>query len=144
MHQYRVSQWGEHNCSAHNKKNGDYYEYPSLSHFMDEHWLQEKWRKEKLFLQIQNINIVYPNEENMIVVPITKRIEIITSTQVCLFSWVNINYKENGGKKLFFQIQSINIVYPKKVNMIVVLNNKKKRDYYRFSGLSHFMDELCL
>ena len=31
-----VSQWGEHNCSAHNRKNKDYYEYPSLFHFTDE------------------------------------------------------------------------------------------------------------
>ena len=36
-HQYCVSLYGEHDCYAHNKKNGDYYEYPSLSHFMDEH-----------------------------------------------------------------------------------------------------------
>ena len=35
-HQYRVSQCGEHNYSANNKKNKDYYEHPSLSHFMDE------------------------------------------------------------------------------------------------------------
>ena len=35
-HQYCVSQSGEHNCSAHNKKNGDYNEYPSLSDFTDE------------------------------------------------------------------------------------------------------------
>ena len=34
--QYRVSQLAEHDCSAHNKKNEDYYEYPSLSHFTDE------------------------------------------------------------------------------------------------------------
>ena len=27
----------EHDCSAHNKKSGDYYEYPSLSHLIDEH-----------------------------------------------------------------------------------------------------------
>ena len=33
---YRISQWGEHDCSAYNQKNGDYYEYPSLSHFMKE------------------------------------------------------------------------------------------------------------
>ena len=26
-HQYRVSQSEEHDCSAHNKKNEDYYEY---------------------------------------------------------------------------------------------------------------------
>ena len=24
MHQYHVSQWEEHNCGAHNEKNGDY------------------------------------------------------------------------------------------------------------------------
>ena len=35
-HQYRLSQRGEHDCSAHNNKKGDYYEYQSLSHFMDE------------------------------------------------------------------------------------------------------------
>ena len=37
MHQYRVSRSEEHDYSAYNKKNGDYYEYPSLSHFKDEH-----------------------------------------------------------------------------------------------------------
>ena len=36
-HQYRVSQWVEYDCSAHNEKNGDYNEYPILSHFMHEH-----------------------------------------------------------------------------------------------------------
>ena len=35
-HQYRVSQYGEHYCHAKNKKHGYSYEYPSLSHFMDE------------------------------------------------------------------------------------------------------------
>ena len=35
-HQYCVFQCGEHNYSANNKKNGDYYEYLSLSHFTDE------------------------------------------------------------------------------------------------------------
>ena len=34
--QYQVSQYGEHDFSACNKKNGNYYEYPSLSHFIDE------------------------------------------------------------------------------------------------------------
>ena len=37
--QYHVSQWGEHDCGANYKKNGFYYEYPSLSHFKDELWL---------------------------------------------------------------------------------------------------------
>ena len=35
--QYHVSQRREHDFSANNKKNGDYYEYPSSSHFTDEH-----------------------------------------------------------------------------------------------------------
>ena len=34
--QYRVSQRGEHDCSANNEKNRDYNEYPSLSHFTNE------------------------------------------------------------------------------------------------------------
>ena len=33
----RVSQCGEHDYSATNKKDYDYYEYPNLSHFMDGH-----------------------------------------------------------------------------------------------------------
>ena len=38
-HQYLVSEWGELDCSAQNEGNGDYYKYPSLSHFMNELWL---------------------------------------------------------------------------------------------------------
>ena len=36
-HQHRVSQCREHDSSAHNKKNVDYYGHPSLTHFLDEH-----------------------------------------------------------------------------------------------------------
>ena len=39
-----------------------------------------------------------PNMENMIVVPITKRIEIIMIIHVRLISWMNTNYGENGGR----------------------------------------------
>ena len=34
--QYLVSQEREHDCSALSKKNGDYYDYPTLSHFTNE------------------------------------------------------------------------------------------------------------
>ena len=61
---------------------------------------------------------MYPNEENMILVPMTKGIEIIMSFQVCLISLMNINYKENNGKKFFLQIQNINIMYTNMENMI--------------------------
>ena len=33
---YRVSQYRENDCSANNQMNGDYNEYPSFSHFIDE------------------------------------------------------------------------------------------------------------
>ena len=36
-HQYRVSKYGEQDCSAHNEENRDYNGYPSLSHFTDKH-----------------------------------------------------------------------------------------------------------
>ena len=36
-HQYHVSQCLEHDYTTYNEKNGGYNEYPSLSHFMNEH-----------------------------------------------------------------------------------------------------------
>ena len=38
----------------------------------------------------------------MVLVPITKKMEIMTRIQVCLISQTNFNYKENSGKKSFF------------------------------------------
>ena len=35
-HQYHAPQCGDHDYPANNKKNGDYYEYQSLSYFIDE------------------------------------------------------------------------------------------------------------
>ena len=35
-HQHCVSRYGKHDCSSFDKKNADYYEYPSLTHFVDE------------------------------------------------------------------------------------------------------------
>ena len=39
--------------------------------------------------------------KNMIAMPMTKRMEIVKGIQVCLISWMNFDYKENGGKKAF-------------------------------------------
>ena len=36
-HQCLVSQSKKHDCSAHNKRNGDYDKHPSLPYFMGEH-----------------------------------------------------------------------------------------------------------
>ena len=35
-HQYRVSQYGEPDYGANNKRNADYYTFLSLSHFTEE------------------------------------------------------------------------------------------------------------
>ena len=81
--------------------NGDHNKYPSLSHFTDKLLLYGKGWKGMLFLPNQSINIMYPNVNNMIVVPITKQLEIIMSIQVCLISRIKFYFKENGGKKRF-------------------------------------------
>ena len=91
-HQYHLSQCGEQDCHAKNKKNGVYYGYPSLSPFLNKLWLKRKWWKEKLFWQIQSIKIMYPIMEK---------------------------YDCNA-------------------------NNKKNGDCYEYPILSHFTDELWL
>ena len=55
----------------------------------------------KLLLQIRSINIVYPYVQNLIVVPIPKRMKIIISIQVSLISPMNFDYEGNGEKKAF-------------------------------------------
>ena len=76
--------------------------------------------EKKLFLPNLSIKIVFPNVENMIIVPKTKAMEIATCTQVCLISWMTINYKEMVERKAVLQITSMNIVHPNEENMIVM------------------------
>ena len=84
---------------------------------------------------------MYPKEESMTVVLLTKRMEIIMATQVCLISQMNINYEENGEKKSF----SCNPKHGYHVSQLGELDcsthNKKNGDYYEHLSLSHFMDE---
>ena len=63
----------------------------------------------------------------MILVPLTKRMEVIASIQVCLIWWSNFDCKENGGEKMFLAKPNTNIMYPNKKNIIVVPNHKKGR-----------------
>ena len=83
------------------KMNRDYYKNPCLSYLTSELWFLRKWWKEKLFLQNQSVNIMYPNEKNVFMVPITKWMEIILRIHVCFIWLTNFNCKENGGKKSF-------------------------------------------
>ena len=95
-----------------------------------------------LFLQIKSINIVHPNEVNMIVVVITKEIEIIMSIQVELVSQMNFGYKENDGKKSFSCKSKASIMYPNVENTIIVPNCTKNGGYYENPSLTHLMNEL--
>ena len=84
----------------------------------------------KHFLQIRSFNIVYPNMENKIPVPITKKMEIIMCIHIYLISLMIFDYTENGGKKAFL----VNLKYQYHVSQWGELdcraNNKKNRDYY--------------
>ena len=99
------------------------------------------WR-ERLFLGIQSINFVYPNMENMIVVPITKIMEIVMSIHVHLISRMNFNYTESGVKKAFFA----NPKHQDRVSQYgehnCSANNKNNEDYYEYPNLSLFTKEL--
>ena len=94
----------------------------------------------KLFLQIQSSSIMYPNVENMIVMLITKRMEIIMSVQGCLFSRMAFDYKENGGKKAFLAMHQYCVSQCGEHDYSA--NNKKNGYYYGYPSLSHFTDEL--
>ena len=75
----------------------------------------------KPFSQILSINIAYPNMENMIAKPITKRKEIVMGIHVCLISWMNFNYKENGRKDAFLANPKHQYHVSNAENKIVVL-----------------------
>ena len=81
---------------------------------------------------MQSINIVYPNVENVIVQPITKRIDIFLSIQVCLTSRMNFDYKENGGKKTFFANPKQQYRVSQCGEHHCRANSKKNRYYYEY------------
>ena len=84
----------------------------------------------KLFFQIRSINNVYPNVENMIVVPITKRMEIIMCIHVCLNSRMNFDYMKNGEKKAFPANSKNQYCVSQCGEHDCCANKKKDGDYY--------------
>ena len=97
----------------------------------------------KAFLQIKRIKYcVYPNVENMIVMPIRKRMEIVMRIQVCLISRMNFGYEENGGNKALLANPKHQYHVSQQRELDRHANNKKNGDYYVYRSLSHFMDEL--
>ena len=71
----------------------------------------KKWSKEKLFLSSQSINVIYPNDENVFIVPNHEKKKINTCIHVCHDWRNNIDSKKWSKKKLFLSSQSINAIY---------------------------------
>ena len=78
----------------------------------------------------------------MIVVPLTKRMEIVTSIQVCIIPWMNFNCKENGGKKAFLAKPKHQYHVSQYGEHDCSATNKKGGDYYKYPSLFHFMNKL--
>ena len=83
---------------------------------------------------------MYPNEEKIIVVPITKRMEIVMGIQLCLVSWMNFDCKENGGKKAF----PTNLKHQYHVSQCGEIDyctsDRRNGDYNKHQSLTHFTD----
>ena len=101
-----------------------------------------KMVKRKLFLQIQDSNIVYSNVENMIVMPITKKKEIVMSIHICHTSRMNFDYIENGGKKAFLANPKHQYRTSQCTEDDCSANSKMNGDYSNYPSLSHFSSEL--
>ena len=87
---------------------------------------------------------MYPNEENMIVAPIRKRIKIITSIESCLISRMNFDYKEIGGKEAFLANPKHQYCASQWEEHDCSTYNRKNGDYYEHPILSHFSNGLWL
>ena len=97
-----------------------------------------------LFLQIQSINIVYPNVKNMIAVPRTKRIEIIMSFQVRLILRMNFDFKENSGKKNFLAFLKHQYRVSQYGEYSYSAHHSKNEDCYEYGSFSRFTSETLI
>ena len=85
---------------------------------------------------------MYPTIENVIVVPITKTMEIVTSIQVYLISWMTINYKECGGKKSFPENPNHQYHVSQCGEHNRSANNNENGGYNEYPSFSHLTYEL--
>ena len=84
---------------------------------------------------------MYPNMANKIAAPIKTEMGIIMNIQICLISQLNLDYKENSGKKGFSCKSKHQYCASQCGEQDSGANNKKNGDYYEHPILSHFMDE---
>ena len=62
--------------------------------------------------------------------------------QVCLISWMNFDYEENGGKKAFLANPKHQYHVSQCGEQDCHANNGKNRDYCEYPSLSPFPNEL--
>ena len=78
----------------------------------------------------------------MIAMPLTKRVEINMSIQVCIISRINFDYKKKGENKAFLANQKHHYHVSQCGEHHCRANNKKNGDCYGYPTLSRFLDEL--
>ena len=103
----------------------------------------KKWLEDKHFLQNQSVNVIYPNEQNkLIMVPNHENEGVITWISICPNWKKNFDSKKWSEEKLFLWNQSINVIYPNEKNEFIIPNHGKKGDYYVNPYLSKLKNKL--
>ena len=92
--------------------------------------------KKTLFLQMESIKFMCGNVENLVVVAIRKKMEIIMSIQVCFISKMNFDYTKNGGNKSFSCKSKDQYCVSQSGEHYCSTNNKKNGDYYEYLRFS--------
>ena len=109
-----------------NKKKGDYYKNPCLSHLTNV--LDSKENGGRSFsCETKAWILCAPMMRTCLWCPTTKRKD--SRMHVLLFHKQTLSQRKFMEKNLFLQNQSSNILYPNKENMFIVPKNKRKRDY---------------
>ena len=139
-HQYRVSRWEEHDCSAYNKKNGDDYEYPSLSHFMDNINCEENGVN-KSFSCKSKASIMYPNEKNTIVLPIKKEFRLLQVSKFVSFHGWTLIMRKMLETEAFLANPKHRYHVSLWEEHDCTTHNKKNGHYYEYPSLAYSIDE---
>ena len=70
--------------------------------------------------------------------------EVIASIQVCIISWLNFDYKENGGQKVFLTHSEHQYHVSQYREKDCSAKSQKNEDYYENPSLAYFTEELWL
>ena len=142
--QYHVSQWREHDCSAHNKKNRDYYEYPRLFHSCVKVSCKENDGKKSFIANPKPQYHVSQYGEHDFSAHNKKRWRLLRVSKIVAFhGWALITRKFVARKAFLTNPKVLYLVSQcGKYNCSV--NNKKNGDCYEYPSLPHFMGELWL